>query len=322
MISLQLLGPIAILLLTANAATAATLATGDSSTDWNEQVPGNTLPTGSGQDFSLSGAASNFYQLPDNATSTYNDVSSDVDNLLNLSQQPGDLSGSASSAKDALGGAKELLGLPNRLANDIKSLDISELLDKAFSNLLSKLLSRDMNAEWNEIPEALKNASDPIAAGDELVQVISNEAPGDLDLNPVIRGVLAGKQYHRTQTRARVSTVLGTSGQKAMEQSSQQTLKSVLLINQAAQKASVANVTQDVMKQVALQNTQQALIIRSLLPEAQMTNRQLAATNTNLSDISQTLDSEQRAKAQEANAQANAFLRQAAFQNQLWEKGY
>ena len=107
-----------------------------------------------------------------------------------------------------------------------------------------------------------------------------------------------------------------------MEQSSQQTLKSVLLINQAAQKASVANVTQDVIKQVALQNTQQALIIRSLLPEAQMTNRQLAGTNTNLSDISQTLDSEQRANAQEANAQANAFLRQAAFQNQLWEKGY
>lgn len=319
--SLRLLGTIAVLLMTANAATAATLATGDSSTAWNEQLPGITLPTGSEQVFPKSGTASDLYQLPNEATSIYNDVSSNVDKLLNPSQS-GDFSSSANSALKVVGGAKELLELPNRLNNDLKGLNISELLDEAFSSLLSKLLSRDMNEEWNEIPEALKNASDPIVAGDELEKVISNEAPGDLDLNPVIRGVLAGKQYHRTQTRARVSTVLGTPGQKAMEQSSQQALKSVLLINQAAQKAQAANVTQDVMKQVALQNTQTAVIVRSLLPEAQMTNRQIAATNTSLSDISHTLDSEQRAKAQEANAQANAFLRQAAFQNQLWEKGY
>lgn len=304
-----------LLLVKVPATDAATLAAGDATTPvWNEQASA----TNSNSDWSeqLPGTAYDLYQLSNDATSTYNELSKNVDQLLNPTQ-PGDISGQIGSGLKVVGGVKELLGLPSRISADIEGLDISSILDSAFESLLAKLLKQDLGEEW----KGAAPTSDPITTGDELEQTISQETPGDFDLNPVIRATLTKKQYNRSNTRARISTVLGKAGKTAMTLETQQALKSVLQINQAAQRAAAANVTQDVLKQIALQNTQQALITRSLLPESQMLNQQIAATNNNLVDISSTLDNEQRAKARESNAQANAFLRQAAFQNQLWEKG-
>lgn len=317
---------ITLLLIPSAAINAATL--GETNTAWNEQIPnastvGNEqLSDGSTEAWNeqLPGTAQDLYQIPNGTTQTYKDVSKNVDKLLNP-DQPSNLSDSVDSARKIANGVQDLLNLPGRVKEDIEGLDVSALLDSAFSSILTKLLNKDMDEEWKTGTAGTLDPTDPIAVGDEIEQSISDETSGDFDLNPVIRATLAKKQYNRTHARARASTLLGEPGQTIMKLETQQTLKSVLRINQAAQQAQEFEVTQDVMKQIALQNTQLSQVIRPLLPEAQMTNLQIAATNANLADISSTLDAEQRAKAQEANAQANAFLRQAAFYNQLWEKG-
>lgn len=97
-----------VLLLIGSTTNAATLA-GNSSTLWNEQLP---TP------------AQDLFEIPSDANKGYNDLSKNIDKLLNPEEKSNVLS-TVGSAKKILGGASSLLNLPSRLKKDIQSLDIS-----------------------------------------------------------------------------------------------------------------------------------------------------------------------------------------------------
>ncbi|MBD2415977.1 hypothetical protein H6H01_35760 [Nostoc calcicola FACHB-3891] len=78
-------------------------------------------------------------------------------------------------------------------------------------------------------------------------------------------------------------------------------------------------VTQDILKKIAIQNLQGAIITKSLHVEAQKQSRALAAANINLADMSGRMDEETKRLEAESTATAKGILRSAAALDAFWE---
>lgn len=128
------------------------------------------------------------------------------------------------------------------------------------------------------------------------------------------------KIYGQENGRAIADQALGEEAQKDQAEDLQTVSSAVSSIGQAAQTGKKAPVTQRKLDAVLDQNSRQAEISSRIQKSTQETNRQLGAANKNLSDISETLTTDQIAGQQELEAAANSVANKASFYNSLWEK--
>ncbi|MBD2438847.1 hypothetical protein H6G69_18845 [Nostoc sp. FACHB-110] len=79
-------------------------------------------------------------------------------------------------------------------------------------------------------------------------------------------------------------------------------------------------ITQEILKKMAIQNLQTAIMTKSIHSESQKQTRALSAANINLSDISSRLDEQARKEQAQSNSSAMQILGTAAFADAFWEQ--
>lgn len=207
---------------------------------------------------------------------------------------------------------RPIRGVADRVINRASEY-LNHALDKYLGKELDKVLDGAMGA---------LGLPDPIKAGEKIEEQVSQGAKKEpMAVNGKVQGNLARQEFEGQYGRAVAGSVLGDKGQQQQAEVSQQTSQSVAAVEKAAQAAQGSNVTQDVMKQISAQNQQLAKIQQAIQGETQETTRQVAGANLQLGTISSTMTEQERAKAMEASANGNSFLRQAAFSGRLWEDG-
>ena len=153
---------------------------------------------------------------------------------------------------------------------------------------LSESLGKDIDAALGDATGVL-GLPDPTKSRNEVEKVASSSH------NPVYSGDLATNEVDRQITRGAVNATLGQEGQQAIKQQADQTQNSVGLVQQQAQAAQAEVVTQNVMKQIALQNAQTGAILGSLRADSLQAAQRQELTNLNLTNISRSVDAQNQA---------------------------
>lgn len=154
---------------------------------------------------------------------------------------------------------------------------------------LSKALGADLNSAISEAKGAV-GLPDPSAAR-KSVGKIAQKSGSYLDQTE-----LATNEVDRQITRAAIDSTLSSEGQKRIQQQANSTQNSVNLVEQQAQAAQGEVVTQDVMKQMALQNAQISSVLGSLRADSLQAAQRQELTNVNLTNISRSIDGQNQAK--------------------------
>lgn len=157
---------------------------------------------------------------------------------------------------------------------------------------LTKSLGKDINAVVSDVTGAL-GLPDPIQARQEVEQVASSSN------SPVYSAEPATNEVDRQITRSVVDATLGQAGQQQLQQAAQQTQNSVGQVQQQAQAAQQEVVTQNVMKQMALQNGETAALLGAMRADSLQALSGQELTNLNLTNISRSLDGQNQAKQSE-----------------------
>ncbi len=158
---------------------------------------------------------------------------------------------------------------------------------------------------------------DPFEVGDQ-ANTQTSTSTWTTGTNPSLKGYNLQKTFQQASSRLLAQWVLGAKGQKQMKQESHQTEQAAADMSDDSDTAQNSNVTQDIMKQIAHQNAQNALIEQSVQAETQQASVQLANANMNLTNINSTLNTQQQQKQEEDNNAALGHMTQAAFEVQLW----
>ena len=106
----------------------------------------------------------------------------------------------------------------------------------------------------------------------------------------IYAGDRAANEIDRQTTRASAAGILSQEGQQQQKAVYEQTQQAVDAVQQASDLAQTEVVTQNVMKQIAIQNAQTAKVMGSVQSNLLKSNEQQAQTNTQLTNISRTLD--------------------------------
>lgn len=154
---------------------------------------------------------------------------------------------------------------------------------------LSESLGKDIDAAVSSTAGAL-GLPDPIKSRDD-VEKIASSPP-----RPVYSADRAANEVDRQITRGAVASTLGEEGQQVMKQEAEATQNSVGLVEQQAQAAQGEVVTQNVMKQIALQNAQTAAVLGSMRADSLQSAQRQELTNLNLTNISRAVDGQNQAK--------------------------
>ncbi|MBA3920207.1 MAG: hypothetical protein H0X31_00290 [Nostocaceae cyanobacterium] len=77
-------------------------------------------------------------------------------------------------------------------------------------------------------------------------------------------------------------------------------------------------ITQDIMKKIAIQNSQLLTVLKAMQGATQQQTKIAAAANVNLADISHNTTLEQQRKQNEEQANGNATYKNAAFDDGFW----
>ena len=182
---------------------------------------------------------------------------------------------------------------------------------------LSQEVQSQVQAKINSTIGAL-GLPDLVKAGEQIESTISNTKADILHLDPRIKGKNAREDWNRKYTTNQAQSVLGTEGQKTMQQRQEVARLAVDTASSNAEAAQSDLVTQDIMKKVALQNAQIAKVLDLVQDSLQQQNQIAATQNVNLSDIAQNLSTSERRKQNEAQANVNAIYRNAAFADGFW----
>jgi hypothetical protein len=154
---------------------------------------------------------------------------------------------------------------------------------------LSKALGSDLNSAISDAMGAV-GLPDPIAAR-KSVGKIAQKSDSYLDQTE-----LATNEVDRQITRAAIDSTLSSEGQKRIQQQANSTQNSVNLVEQQAQAAQGEVVTQNVMKQIALQNAQISSVLGSLRADSLQAAQRQELTNVNLTNISRSIDGQNQSK--------------------------
>jgi hypothetical protein len=120
-------------------------------------------------------------------------------------------------------------------------------------------------------------------------------------------GDKVANEIDRQSTRASANAILSQEGQEQQKKAYERTQQAVEAVGEASDAAQGEVVTQNVMKQIAKQNVESAKLMGGVQSSLLEANEQQAQTNTQLSNISQTVDGQA--------AQGNAERVGAGFSN-------
>jgi len=262
--------------------------------------------------------------------------------VSNPAHAQGFLPGAPSIGLENLPGAGTIGGITNGNIPGVGN--VGDILNDPMGFIFGKLQTWIQNADtaWGELSTDNPLASLSTGEGGWLDIVgIANETKGALGMPDPERSAKAAAEridgkdsndpaevtlahqrtvarnaLERELARAGAQATLGKEGQQHMKQSVEQSAQVVQASNQAGQKAQSLDVTQDVMKQMALQNSQMTNLLGAMYTEELGAKVDRAHANLNLSNISQSLDQQQRARRAQISGEA-ALIMQIANQSSL-----
>lgn len=188
---------------------------------------------------------------------------------------------------------------------------------KEFTKSLGKLSDELTQAIESSVGDL--GIPDPLKAGKNIEKVIEKQEGALLTLDPRIQADNAIKDWNQQYTRGQSESVLGAEGQRVQSQEAAITNDATSQSSENANAAQDDVITQDILKKVAIQNLQNAVIAKSIHSEAQKQSRSLAVTNINLADISSRMDEQAAAKDQESNAATRQIIQSAAVADSFWK---
>lgn len=158
---------------------------------------------------------------------------------------------------------------------------------------------------------------DPAVASDRLRNRANDTArePGDRDLYEIAesnRAAIVRSYVNRQIARADAQATLGESGQSRAATALEKLDANLATVSETAEAAQDLTITQEVMKALARQQAQTALIEGAGLKEQIVAQKQRAITNQVLADISDSNDSQMRMQRADDLGDAAKLLRASA----------
>lgn len=194
-------------------------------------------------------------------------------------------------------GANPLAQVFEQFTSQLGSLQnyvLSILSDKI--EPLAESLGKDLQTAIDEAVGAL-GLPDPTVAREKVEKI---GAGTDAPVNPV---ETATNEVDRQITRAVSTSTLGKEGQERQKEQVQRTQQSIERVQQQATAAQGEVVTQNVMKQIAQQNAQQAAILGAMRADGLKQQQSQDLANINLTNISRSVDGQNQAKQRETVGQ-------------------
>ncbi|WP_242051259.1 hypothetical protein [Nostoc spongiaeforme] len=188
--------------------------------------------------------------------------------------------------------------------------------------------SNDQDKEGNEDDDldiaitstnGVMGIPDPLAAGKNIKAVIQKKDTDLVQTDSQSEGENAQRRWHQAYTYGLSGSVLGKDGQLTQAQEAEMSNYAVETSSALSDESQNDVITQDILKKMAMQNLQTAIMTKSIHSEEQKQTRALSAANINLSDISSRLDENSRKEQTEANSSAKQILNTAAFADAFWE---
>ncbi|MBE9210531.1 hypothetical protein IQ244_29320 [Nostoc sp. LEGE 06077] len=171
------------------------------------------------------------------------------------------------------------------------------------------------------VDKAIKDGQkDPYKTGDGVKDAVSDQEDPDLiDTPPEVQGENAEIDVHQAYTRAQSQAVLGIDGQKNQAEEAEISNTAVTDSLEQAETAQKDVITQDILKKMAIQNLQTAMLARATHGESQRQTQLLATSNMNLADISGQMSVEEKKKQAESTAASREMLRAGAALDAFWK---
>ncbi len=210
--------------------------------------------------------------------------------------------GNPASATESKTGSNPLSDSMSQINQQITQ--VTSFVEEQISSTVDKL-SDSLSDIGTDLQSAVDGAIGQLGLPDlqAIRKEISNSAGTEVN-----SGDLAN-EFDRQITRALASSTLTTEGQEQVLQKLQQTQTSVALVNQAATTAQNSVASQDVLKQIAAQNAQNASILGTLQAESTQNAIRQDLANTNLTNLSRSIDEQKSAQQQERNGAGFDTLR-------------
>ncbi len=222
---------------------------------------------------------------------------------------------------------------PNR---DTSSAVQNQALVQDFNNFFSTIrnyiqkLKTQFGQNWGELSEPVQAAieratgelgiPDPFEAGQQIQVVVGEHSAELVKIPPQLQGHNARHEWNQQYTQAQSESTLGKEGQTAVKKTNQSVQNAVGDTASLASTAQQERITQNVMKKIAIQNAQQAIISHSIQAEVQKQTQALATSNLNLADMSESMNEQQRRQQFEEQTQVRQVLSSAAFSDGFWVK--
>ncbi|WP_191761933.1 hypothetical protein [Komarekiella delphini-convector] len=179
---------------------------------------------------------------------------------------------------------------------------------------LGEELTKDINSTVGDL-----GIPDPLDAGKKIKVTISKKDTDLLETNPSAQGNAAVIDWNEQYSRGQAQSILGAEGQRVQAQESEISNDAAVTSLDNAQAAQADVITQDILKKMAVQNLQSAVITKSIHAESQKQSRALATANINLADISSSANEQARKQEAESNATAREIIRSAGAIDAFWE---
>jgi len=203
--------------------------------------------------------------------------------------------------------------------NSAYALDIQGALNNYWQQL-QVFLKKELDQALGKLDQGIQTAVEDtigelgIPAPDKVEQKVEEEVQkqseaGAFGVNPTTQAKATSKAVEQAIAESQIQAELGDGGQKQIAAELNWVAGAVWETANAATSAQSANVTQDVLKQIATQNTKVTSILQAAHSEAVKTRLATLGSNKSLLNISKNLDQ------QEWNKQIDAAASQAGLVN-------
>jgi hypothetical protein len=186
-----------------------------------------------------------------------------------------------------------------------------------------------LNQAKESVEKYAKTLTDKVSAFGKEFEQIAQDTAGDLglidpakareeaekiiDSNSATYNVgAAANEMERQSARASASSILSEDGQTQQVNAYQGTQDSVNAVGKQSETAQGDNVTQNVMKRIAQQNTETAQVLGGVRSDLLKMNEQSAQNNVQLSNVSRSIDGQTAAKNAEQIGAGYTNLRTAS----------
>lgn len=187
------------------------------------------------------------------------------------------------------GSSNPLQGLMDWFNEQVSS--VQEYADGILNDKL-KALTETISPEYQGIVSDVTGAlglPDPTQVRKKTEEVASNSD------NILYGGDRVANEVDRQAARASANSLLSQNGQQHLQEAYERTQSSVQTVGQQAQAAQGEVVTQNVMKQIAQQNAESAKLMGGVQSSLLKSNEQQAQANTQLTNMSRTMDGQTQA---------------------------